>query len=295
MKEQPELIKTSCGYYTYRPLPDQAELNRYYAEKYYQQGLGSYSVTYAAEEKRYFQLKARLIYRKTAQILDLAKHRNMLDVGCGEGWLLNEFHQHGHTVKGLDFSRHGIASFHPHLAPFFEQGNLYGLLDGEIKDQRQYDVIAIANVVEHVVDPMGLMGDIARLMGERSVLVLVAPNDFSRLHEHLLAEKHIQRQFWLTYPDHLSYFNRESMIRMLNAKGLDVLAVVADNPIDLNLMNANTNYIHDPSKGKETHYFRCRQDLFLESISPDKLLRLYEILGDMGVGRDLTYYCKRKP
>jgi hypothetical protein len=128
-------------------------------------------------------------------------------------------------------------------------------------------------------------------MHPRSLLVLIAPNDFSPLHEHLLEKKNISRQFWLCYPDHLSYFNKGNMSAFLADSGFFIRAIVADNPIDLNLLNDNSNYIEDKSKGKNTHFFRVRMDNFLGGIDPDGLLKIYEILGSMGVGRDLHYYC----
>ncbi len=95
----------------------------------------------------------------------------------------------------------------------------------------------------------------------------------------------------MAYPDHLSYFNKESMCNLLADLKFDIKCIVADNPIDLNLLNDNSNYINDQSKGKDTHLFRVRSDNFLGGIDKEKLIKLYEVLGSMGVGRDLVYYC----
>jgi hypothetical protein len=123
------------------------------------------------------------------------------------------------------------------------------------------------------------------------LLIIIAPNDFSRLQELLIEKKKISRKFWLAYPDHLSYFNRESMGNFLSAQEFELKAVVAENPVDLNLLNDNSNYIEDPEKGKATHMFRVLADNFLADNDTDKLLQIYEILGSMGIGRDLNYYC----
>jgi len=81
------------------------------------------------------------------------------------------------------------------------------------------------------------------------------------------------------------------MSNLLLDLGFKIRAIVADNPVDLNLLNDNSNYIEDPGKGKNIHLFRIRTDNFLGSMDPDKLLQVYEILGTMGVGRNLNYYC----
>lgn len=84
------------------------------------------------------------------------------------------------------------------------------------------------------------------------------------------------------------------MEKLLTSLGWKVHVVVADNPVDLNLLNANSNYIEDRSKGKNVHMYRVQTDNFLAGLSEEKLLELYTVLGSMGVGRDLTYYVSRK-
>jgi 2-polyprenyl-3-methyl-5-hydroxy-6-metoxy-1,4-benzoquinol methylase len=291
----PRLLRTRWGFYQYDPLPSDEELSAYYEKKYFQEGRGSYEIAYSDEEIRYFRLKASLIYRKARQLAGETAGKKLIDIGCGEGWGMDEFHRNGCRVFGLDYSRHGMEKFHPHLLPFLEQGNLYELLQQRAERAENYDYLLCANVIEHVKDPVELLREIKKLMRPTSLLVVIAPNDFSSLHEHLLEQKKISRQFWLCYPDHLSYFNKQSMTALLTDLGFDVRSILADNPIDLNLLNDNSNYIEDTSKGKRTHLFRIRSDNFLGDIDPDGLLRIYEILGAMGVGRNLYYYCISRP
>ena len=291
--KQIKIIKNKWGFYQCDPLPSAKELQEFYEKKYYQEGCGSYEIAYSEEEIAYFKLKASLIYRETANLSHVSEGKTLLDVGCGEGWVMDKFFQAGISVTGLDFSRFALEKFHPHLLPFFDQGNIYDVLREKSKQQIIFDFIVCANVLEHVVDPLGLLSFIRKLMNYRSLLVLIVPNDFSILHQHLLKTNKISREFWVCYPDHLSYFNKDSMEKLLENSGFTVRAVVADNPVDLNLLNDNSNYIEDQSKGKNTHLFRVRTDNFLASIDEGKLLSLYEVLGSMGLGRDLTYYCNR--
>jgi 2-polyprenyl-3-methyl-5-hydroxy-6-metoxy-1,4-benzoquinol methylase len=291
IKNPPELIKTKYGFYQYLPLPTEEELRQYYADRYYQHGSGSYSISYSEEEIEYFKLKARLMYRKVLMLMDMKKKRSFIDIGCGEGWVLNEFKKKGNAVLGIDFSRYGVEKFHPHLLNYFEHGNIYDLLEKKIEIGSRFDVLLLANVIEHVIDPETLLQKIKGMMFPESLLIIIAPNDFSRLHELLIEKKKISRNFWLAYPDHLSYFSKESMSNFLFAQGFDLKVVVADNPVDLNLLNDNSNYIENPEKGKVTHLFRVLTDNFLAANDPDKLLQIYEILGSMGIGRNLNYYC----
>ncbi len=291
---QPELIKTKWGFYQYDPMPSDVELHAYYADKYYQNETGSYSASYTLEEIDYFRLKAWMVRRKLSSLTDIKEGR-LIDIGCGEGWIMDAFKRHGFSVLGLDFSRHGIEKFNPQLLSCFEQGNVYDLLEEKIRRKTKFDFLIIANVIEHVKNPIQLLQNIKRIMHAGSIVVIIAPNDFSPLHELLLKEGNITKKFWLCYPDHLSYFNMESMRNFLLDMGFQIHSIVADNPVDLNLLNDDSNYIKEPSKGKNIHMFRVRSDNFLGSMDPDKLLQIYEIMGSMGVGRDLGYYCSMKP
>ncbi|NQW57611.1 MAG: class I SAM-dependent methyltransferase [Polynucleobacter sp.] len=285
--------KTEYGFYQYRPLPSKAELQEYYSQKYYQQGKGSYDVAYTLEEINYFRLKAELIYKKLSHLRDLGEKKDVLDIGCGEGWVLDQFAKQRHNVTGIDYSQYGLNAFNSHMLPFLEQGDCVELILAKVNNCQRYDVVILANVIEHVLNPVDLVEKIYNLLAEDGILIIVAPNDFSLLHKHLEDNKIIDRQFWLAYPDHISYFNKESMENLVSAKGFNVVAVVADNPVDLNLLNMNSNYVQHPEKGKGTHFFRVSMDNFLAGISKDRLLDCYETLGSMGVGRDLTYFCSK--
>jgi len=51
------LKKHPLGYWEIENKPTQEELQKYYAEKYYQEGEGSYELTYSEEELSYFNAK----------------------------------------------------------------------------------------------------------------------------------------------------------------------------------------------------------------------------------------------
>ena len=70
-KNPPELIKTKWGFYHYKTTPSDEELYSYYANKYYQEGLGSYSISYSDEEIAYFKLKAWMLCRKISNISNM--------------------------------------------------------------------------------------------------------------------------------------------------------------------------------------------------------------------------------
>ena len=68
---------------------------------------------------------------------------------------------------------------------------------------------------------------------------------FENQQPYLIENEYVSEKWWLSYPDHISYFNKETMCNVLADLGFVVHSIVADNPIDLNLLNDNSNYIKD--------------------------------------------------
>src|SRR3989338_5548077 len=160
---QASLTKTKWGFYQYKPNPSEKELVNFYAKKYYQQGIGSYETSYRDEEIAYFRLKARLVIRKCSEFSYSGEEKAFIDIGCGEGWLLDEFYRQGWNVSGIDFSSYGINKFNPQLLPFFKEGNIYKILASKIDSGKRYHAISLANVIEHVIDPAALLNTIKKI------------------------------------------------------------------------------------------------------------------------------------
>ena len=83
---------------------DTFSLKNVYADKYYQQGIGSYEISYDEEELKFIkQIIKQRIY--VAEKLTKITQGKFLDVGCGEGFALKCFSDLGWQVKGVDFSK----------------------------------------------------------------------------------------------------------------------------------------------------------------------------------------------
>lgn len=289
---RPPLTTTRWGSRRFDLLPADEELEIYYRDQYYQQGLGSYAVHYSEEDLRWKRLREWLIAEKAVSLS--ANARTHLDIGCGEGVLLAEFKSRGFDVLGLDFSDEGMHKLHPELLPNLRRGNIMQQLE-EITAGPTFDIVSCINLLEHVRSPEEVLTNLHAWMPPRSLLVATVPNDASPLHTHLTEQGIVPDEWWVYYPDHISYFNKDSMTKLLRGMGFTVCGVLADNPIDLNLLNGLCNYIANPKIGPLVHQYRKRTDLFLAGIDPHKLLRLYEAYADLGVGRNLTYYCTPTP
>ena len=269
--------------------PSAEVLKKYYSEKYFQQSSGNYRKEYSESEVHHKYQQAARKFR-VLERMGMDRPGSLLDIGCGEGWALSFFHQQGWLVQGLDYSSDSCKMMNEEVAGKIQPGDIDDNLNLLVAENKQYDTVLLDNVLEHVVQPFELARQLLQLVSDYGFLVVEVPNDFSVLQEYLLKNEKIDQEFWVAPPDHLSYFNREGLVRMMNEAGWKELFVFCDYPIDIHLLNPDTNYKADPSKGRNVHLARVELDNLLDCISLDKTIDLYEQLASLGLGRNLIAF-----
>jgi len=124
MDKNIEIIKNDFGFFEVRNKPTKEYLNNYYKNKYYQLDKGNYQKTYSNEEMNYINNGIKLKLHAIKNIVDLPQNFSLLDVGCGEGWVLNYFSQLSQNIIGIDFSISGIKNHNKHCEKFFIEGDI---------------------------------------------------------------------------------------------------------------------------------------------------------------------------
>jgi 2-polyprenyl-3-methyl-5-hydroxy-6-metoxy-1,4-benzoquinol methylase len=214
----PDVIKNKFGFYELAEKPSEDVLKKYYEDLYFQDEKGSYQNVYDEDEKCMIRNKIKRIHFVINRLWETnEKKGRLLDIGCGEGWVLQHFYNHDWDVKGIDYSSHGIKSQNPAMLPFLCQGDIYKSLFNV--GHQKYDVIWLANVLEHVLEPKLLLTQIANMISPKGVLVITVPNDFSVLQQKLLEQHCIDTSFWIASPDHISYFNKEGLANLCATAG----------------------------------------------------------------------------
>ena len=285
-------VKNKEGFFRIDPLPTEEELKNYYTNTYYQSAKGSYSKKYCSEEIRYFlnrALVSEYIFNKYSKRTD----KFLLDVGCGEGFFLKYFLEKKWQVEGVDFSSSGVEAHNPELAPVCKWGDIYSFLHTCINSKNlKYDFINLQNVLEHVLDPEELLDLIQKIMQEDTILRIVVPNDFSPFQEALLQNGLIDSEKWFCPPDHLSYFNFESLKKFLNSNNFEILETISDFPIEVYLANDSSNYWRDSNKGKAAHKSRIFIDNFLLNQGVGNYLAYMSGAARCSFGRNITVFVR---
>jgi methionine biosynthesis protein MetW len=101
----------------------------------------------------------------------------MLDVGCGDGELLESLRERGWAVRGVDFDPDAVAAAR-------SQG-----LDVDLGDLRAqcypdaaFDAVTMSHSLEHVPEPRAILEEVRRILKPGGRIVIVTPNARSWLH-----------------------------------------------------------------------------------------------------------------
>lgn len=163
--------------------------------------------------------------RATARrLLDLVEGQatgrgTLLDVGCGHGLLLDEARRRGWSVRGLELAAAARAHATDVLGLEVADATLETLdpaYDGGL------DAIVLADVIEHLDDPVGAVRAVAALLRPDGVLCVVTPDPSSRT-ARLAGER-----WWGYLPAHTFLLPRSTLRGILAAEGLEPVGADVD-------------------------------------------------------------------
>jgi 2-polyprenyl-3-methyl-5-hydroxy-6-metoxy-1,4-benzoquinol methylase len=156
-----------------------------------------------------------------ASLLDLIGEHvgsgRLLDVGCGHGLLLDEARRRGFDVVGLELSRSAALHAREALGLDVREVPLE-----EFDSWDSFDVVVLADVIEHLEDPVGAIERCARLLRPGGALCVVTPDPSS------LTARMAGSRWWGYLPAHTCLLPRATLRELLAAQGL---LVSADEPL----------------------------------------------------------------
>jgi SAM-dependent methyltransferase len=191
-----------CGHMQLQPMPDQEVLEHAYA--------GAASEDYVEEEDGQ-RATARLALSRIER--HAPARGRLLDLGCWVGFLLAEAQARGWRTLGVEPSQFAADYARERLG--LEVINA-GLFEAELPD-REFAAITMGDVIEHLVDPGAALTRIGQLAAPGAVLWLALPDAGSPL------ARALGRRWWSVLPTHVQYFTRESISRLLERCGFEVL------------------------------------------------------------------------
>lgn len=279
------------GFWELHPKPTKEELSNLYKQQYFD-GV-NFEVKYSDEERFHKQIpymEAEYIYNQYNPQAAAPKDLKFLDVGCGEAFSLNFFSQKGWQVFGTDYTHVAVKRHFPEFAEKVVVGDTEEILAEMTAAGQKFDLINLNNVLEHLVNPIEVMAYLPKLLKPGGCVRVQVPNDFSPFQKLLLEKKIIDREFWVVPLEHLNYFERDSLKELFRHVGFKKVEALGDFPIDLSLLNPDTNYVMDKTKGKNCHLARVAADNFLARKSVSDLVAFRRGCGESGLGRNVIVY-----
>jgi ubiquinone/menaquinone biosynthesis C-methylase UbiE len=149
----------------------------------------------------------------------------VLDVGCGEGWFAVELARAGAEVVGIDVAEEPLRRARTRDSELDLR-----LVDGDGPwplDDASVDVVWAGETIEHIADTAGWLSEVRRVLRPGGRLLLSTPAH-GRLRVLWLAlsrrafESHFDPR-----ADHLRYYTRAGLTRLLGELGFQQVAVRA--------------------------------------------------------------------
>jgi len=162
-----------------------------------------------SEDSSHGRIRAFLQCRPPSRILDL---------GCSSGLLAERLRQLGHHVTGVDVNEfEGITDRTDH----FVKADLNDGIPSEAGSG--FDIVLAADVLEHVMNPAALLGQIREVLAPSGTAVLCVPNIahwYPRVRSTLGLFDYDQRG--ILDSTHLRFFTRRSLMKLVERRGFGI-------------------------------------------------------------------------
>jgi SAM-dependent methyltransferase len=144
----------------------------------------------------------RVFHLLSSMIGPCPKPLRVLDYGGGTGCMLESFVAAGHSCELLDYQEHSLPNGVKRLGRDLD----------DLSPDDQFDVILLSHVLEHVIDPVGLLQDLRQRLVDGGLLYVEIPLG-AFLEWETLGEP-------LT---HINFFSEESTGNALNRAGFSTI------------------------------------------------------------------------
>ncbi len=215
--------------------------------------------------------------------------KNLYDIGCGTGDFLKYMIGLGWSGIGIEPSEDvGQVVANSELIIYNRS------LEEFIAEYPEYkyasDAITLLNVLEHVHNPIKFLQITKKFLKPHSGVICVrVPNDFNEL--QIYAQIKLTKDlWWIATPDHINYFNIESLQKLLISLDFEIIYTSTDFPMEFFLFMGD-KYVENPEIGHICHKKRVNFELSI----PDVLRRkIYQNLAKIGIGRNCMVFAKIK-
>lgn len=281
----------SCGFKHLDPIPSEQILSEFYTNQYYQQVK---PFEYKSVDEVYVRNKTKdilesvpynHIYSKVVESLSDDQPLRMLDVGSGNDLLSAFFNAKGWESHSIEPNHEAVEYLRKFNVSVFPQ-----FLD----DESGFPVsglsfVNIQFVLEHLRNPRLIMQKAREALNPGGILRIVVPNDFSDV-QMSFKQFYDEEYRWIQYPDHINYFDFNSLERFISDFGFKEVYRTTSFPVDFLLLSGLNYHTNKDEQAKVGTIISNFEKSFIETGRKELLEQLYNSLAKLGLGRSVTIY-----
>ena len=198
------LTCADCGTTVSNPYPSDAELAAFYSQYHMSE---SYLSRSAAKLRRGMGRVKRILRQKPPG-------KKFLDVGCSLGFVVKAAELAGLEGHGIDIDPAAVELAKKQHGPacHFEAISIKDLAR---RDGATFDMVYLSEVIEHVRDPEDFIAHVSAVMRPGAIAYITCPDG-----GHFRTPKQITDWKMVCPPEHLTFFTRDGMTRLLARHGL---------------------------------------------------------------------------
>jgi SAM-dependent methyltransferase len=205
-----------CDFLWSNPFPSTAELADYYQKKYDLPGDPEHSPLYAEKAE---MARGQFEFIRRALPVTLEGLR-VLEIECGSGLLLNEFHRRGAACLGLELD----AAAAGYARDTFSLDVRNEDFRSPTLPSRAWDLILLSHVFEHFSDPVGALARLHDLLAPDGILFIEVPR------EDLPVFRLKRSGDYRHCASHLFFYGPESFQRLAEEQGFRFLSLTLCGP-----------------------------------------------------------------
>jgi len=158
-------------------------------------------------------------------LLDKNKNLCILDLGCGNGYLVNHMLSHGYTAFGIDASTDGITIARKRNPDrFFLQDISTGKLPLELQGLK-FDTIISTEVIEHLYDPETFINFCKQTLQPNGEIIISTPYHGYLKNLVISLFNKWDAHFDPLWPGgHIKFWSKATLSRILTNAGFTVIA-----------------------------------------------------------------------
>ena len=166
---------------------------------------GSYS---DAADPYYLEQEEERIANSHGLLEYIPSGGRLLEIGCAVGFLLRAARERGFDAVGVEMSEWASAYARDELG----LDVVTGRLEDVAFDADSFDVVVMADVIEHLTDPRATLREIRRVLKPGGQLLLLTPDAGS------IVARAAGARWWGLLDDHYFYFSRTNLRRFLESE-----------------------------------------------------------------------------